>query len=170
MKLEKWIREVPDFPKPGIIFRDITPLLRNAEAFCHSIDQLALPFQGKKIDVIIGIESRGFIFAAPLAQKLQAGFAPARKKQKLPWETIRVNYQLEYGTDSIELHKDALARGQNVWIVDDLLGTGGTMKACCELVEKLGGNLLGCSCLIELKALNGRSKLGKTPFFSVLSY
>lgn len=170
MKLETWIRDVPDFPKPGVVFKDITPLLRDGKAFSQAIDLMIEPFEGKKIDVVVGIESRGFIFAAPIAQRLKAGFAPARKLKKLPWQTIRASYELEYGTDSIEMHRDAVKNGQKVLLVDDLLATGGTMKACCELIEKLGGELIGCSFLIELLALNGRQKLGKRPLHSVIQY
>lgn len=170
MKLETWIRDVPDFPKPGIVFKDITPLLRDGAAFNEALDRIAEPVKDKKIDVVVGIESRGFIFAAPIASKLKTGFAPARKLKKLPWQTIRATYELEYGTDAIEMHRDAVKPGQKVLLVDDLLATGGTMKACCELVEKLGGELVACTFLVELVALNGRRKLPNKPIHSVIQY
>jgi len=170
LNLEKFIRDVPDFPKPGIVFKDITPLLRDPKAFAVAVDKMVEPLQDKKIDIVIGIESRGFIFGAPIAQKLRAGFAPARKLKKLPWQTIRATYELEYGTDAIEMHRDAIQRGQKALIVDDLLATGGTMRACCELVEKLGGDLVACTLLIELASLKGREKLGNRTAYSVLQY
>lgn len=168
MKLESFIRDVPDFPKPGIIFKDITPLLRDPGAFATAVDLMLEPAQGKKIDMVVGIESRGFIFAAPIAQRLKAGFAPARKLKKLPWETVRATYELEYGTDAIEMHRDAVKKGQKVLLVDDLLATGGTMKACCDLIDKLGGEIVACSFLIELDSLQGRKKLGKRTLHSVI--
>lgn len=168
MKLESFIRDVPDFPKPGIVFKDITPLLRDSGAFTAAVERMLEPAKGKKIDVVVGIESRGFIFGAPIAQKLEAGFVPARKLKKLPWETVRATYELEYGTDAIEMHRDAIKKGQKVLLIDDLLATGGTMKACCDLVEKLGGDLVACSFLIELDALQGRKKLGKRAIHSVI--
>lgn len=170
LNLEKLIRDVPDFPKPGVVFKDITPLLRDPKAFAYAVDRMVEPVRGKKVDVVIGIESRGFIFGGPIAQRLGAGFAPARKLKKLPWQTVRATYELEYGTDAIEMHRDAIQRGQKVLAVDDLLATGGTMKACCELVERLGGDLVACTFLIELAFLKGREKLGERPAHAVLRY
>ena len=157
--LEQFIRDVPDFPKKGIIFKDITPLLGNYGALSTAVSQLAEPFAGTKIDYVAGIESRGFIFAVPVAERLKAGFVPIRKPGKLPAETLSESYELEYGTDSIEVHADAISSGSNVLMVDDLLATGGTMKAACKLIEKIGGNIVGVSFVIELCFLNGRDKI-----------
>jgi adenine phosphoribosyltransferase len=149
------IREVPDFPKPGILFYDITTLLKEADAFRDVIDEMADQVKDARIDLVVGMESRGFIFSAPLAYKLGAGFVPVRKLGKLPAETIEVEYSLEYGTATLEVHRDAIARGQRVLIVDDLLATGGTIAATVELVKKLKGDLVGISILIDLKELEG---------------
>lgn len=153
------IRAVPDFPKEGIIFRDITTGIKEPQTLQFMIDYLCDQFSDVKIDYIAGIESRGFIFGMPMAYKIGCGFIPIRKPNKLPAETISESYGLEYGTDTIEIHKDAIEPGANVLIVDDLLATGGTAKAACNLVKKCGGNLIGAAFLIELKDLNGRDKL-----------
>ncbi|MFW6132991.1 MAG: adenine phosphoribosyltransferase, partial [Planctomycetota bacterium] len=159
MDLEQYIRDVPDFPKPGIIFKDITPLLGDAEALKAAADQLAEPFADAGVEAVTGIESRGFIFGALVAERLGAGFVPVRKPGKLPCETYAADYELEYGTDSVEMHRDAVQSGQNVLMVDDLIATGGSMAAACKLVERLGGQIVGVSVLIELCFLDGRSKL-----------
>lgn len=153
------IRAVPDFPKKGIIFRDITTGLKDAETLQVMVDYLCDQYKDCKIDYIAGIESRGFIFGMPMAYKLDCGFIPVRKPNKLPAETIKESYDLEYGSDSIEIHADAIEKGANVLVVDDLLATGGTAQAACKLVKKAGGNLIGAAFLIELEALNGRDKL-----------
>ena len=153
------IRAVPDFPKKGIIFRDITTGLKDAETLQVMVDYLCDQYKDCKIDYIAGIESRGFIFGMPMAYKLDCGFIPVRKPNKLPAETIKESYDLEYGSDSIEIHADAIEKGANVLVVDDLLATGGTAQAACKLVKKAGGNVVGAAFLIELEALNGRDKL-----------
>lgn len=153
------IRAVKDFPKPGIIFRDITTGLKDAQTMKMMVDYLCDQYKDTKIDYIAGIESRGFIFGMPMAYKLNCGFIPIRKPNKLPAETIKESYELEYGTDTIEIHADAIEKGANVLVVDDLLATGGTAKAACSLVKKAGGNLVGAAFLIELTDLNGREKL-----------
>ena len=153
------IRAVPDFPKKGIIFRDITTGLKDAETLQVMVDYLCDQYKDCKFDYIAGIESRGFIFGMPMAYKLDCGFIPVRKPNKLPAETIKESYDLEYGSDSIEIHADAIEKGANVLVVDDLLATGGTAQAACKLVKKAGGNLVGAAFLIELEALNGRDKL-----------
>ncbi len=153
------IREIPDFPKKGILFRDITTALKQPEVMKTIIDYLCDQFKDVKIDYIAGIESRGFIFGMPMAYNMNAGFIPVRKPNKLPAETIAQEYELEYGTDKIEIHKDAFGEGDNVLIIDDLLATGGTAEAACKLVKKTGANLVGVGFLIELEALKGREKL-----------
>ena len=153
------IRDVPDFPKKGILFKDITPVLSDIDTLRASIKEMAAPFMDFEIDVVVGIESRGFIFGAPIADVLNCSFVPVRKPGKLPWKTESISYELEYGTDALEIHKDAIAKGQSVLIVDDLLATGGTAEATCKLVSKLGGNIKGLSVLIELEDLNGRKRL-----------
>ena len=168
--LRKLIRDIPDFPKKGILFRDITPLLSDASGLALSIELLANPYRGKHIDLVVGAESRGFIFGTAVACCLSAGFALVRKPGKLPHTKVSMTYELEYGTDSLEMHSDSIVKGQKVLIVDDVLATGGTMKACCELVKQLGGDLAGVAVLIELAGLNGRSKLGGTAVHSVLKY
>jgi adenine phosphoribosyltransferase len=168
--LKKLIRDVPDFPKPGILFRDITPLLANPSGLALSIELMANPFRGKNIDLVVGAESRGFIFGTAVACCLSAGFGLVRKPGKLPHKRIAKTYDLEYGTDSLEMHADAIVRGQRVLIVDDVLATGGTMQACCDLVEQLGGELVGIAVLIELKGLNGRKKIAPRPVHSVIEY
>ena len=164
------IREVPDFPKPGILFYDITTLLRDAEAFREVIDRMAEAVKGQRIDLVVGMESRGFIFAAPLADRLGAGFVPVRKLGKLPAETIEVEYDLEYGTATLEIHRDAISRGQRVLVVDDLLATGGTVLGTIELVRRLGGEIAGLSFMVELTTLGGRAKLGEFTIHTLLAY
>ena len=168
--LRKLIREVPDFPKEGINFYDITTLLKDAEGLKQTIDALAEQFAGERIDTIIGVESRGFIFAAPLAYQLGAGFVPVRKPKKLPAEKISVSYDLEYGTDTLEMHRDAVGEGHKVLIVDDLLATGGTAKAVVDLVEQLGGEIVGLLFLVELDFLNGRAKFDGYDVRSLIRY
>ncbi len=153
------IRAVADFPKPGIIFRDITTGIKDAQTLQFMIDYLCEQYKDVKIDYIAGIESRGFIFGMPMAYKLNCGFIPIRKPNKLPAKTISESYGLEYGTDTIEIHEDAIEQGANVLVVDDLLATGGTAKAACNLIKKVGGNLVGAAFLIELKDLHGKDKL-----------
>src|SRR5436305_15080105 len=153
------IREVPDFPIKGILFRDITTLLQDGEAFRAAIDELAARVADLEVDVVVGMESRGFIFAAPLAYKLGVGFVPVRKLGKLPCETVRVEYDLEYGSNTLEMHRDAIRPGQRVLIVDDLLATGGTVGATIKLVEELGGQVVGAAFLIELTDLGGRAQM-----------
>jgi len=158
-QLIQLIRDVPDFPQPGVLFRDITTALKDPKAFRYAVDALADRFKDRGVELVAGMESRGFIFGAPLAYLLGAGFVPVRKKGKLPWETASVEYSLEYGTAELEIHKDAIGPGQKVLIVDDLLATGGTASATIQLVEQLGGNVLAVAFLIELGALEGRSKI-----------
>lgn len=160
--LLKYIRNIPDFPKPGIQFKDITTLLKNPVALKACLDEFE-KLVAEKVDVVVGTESRGFIFGAPLADRLGAGFVPVRKPGKLPAATLKEEYELEYGTDALEIHKDAIEKGQRVLIVDDLLATGGTMEATIRLVEKLGGEISQIQFLIELAFLNGRKKLGNYP-------
>ena len=157
--LERSIRNVPDFPKKGIIFKDITTLLKEARAFKEAVDTIAEKYKDKKIDTIVSIEARGFFFGAAVAYKLGVGLVPVRKKGKLPHKTHAVTYQLEYGTDTLEIHQDAIKKGDNVLIVDDLLATGGTVKAVTELIEKMGGIVAGIAFVIELLPLKGREKL-----------
>ncbi|HUU23574.1 MAG TPA: adenine phosphoribosyltransferase [Phycisphaerae bacterium] len=157
--LESFIRDVPDFPKPGIVFKDITPLLADPAALKAACDRLAEPFAGTGVRKVVGIESRGFLFGVPVAERLGAGFVPVRKPGKLPAATVSQSYELEYGTDTIEIHADAIAPGEKVLMIDDLLATGGTMAAACELVEKLGGEIVGVALVIELCFLPGRAKL-----------
>lgn len=168
--LKKLIREIPDFPKPGILFYDITTLLKDPIGFRTTVDLLSDAFAGQKIDRVVGIEARGFIFAPALAYKLGAGFIPMRKSNKLPAPTESVTYVLEYGSDKLEIHKDAIEPGHHVLIVDDLLATGGTAKAAIELVEKLGGKIVGVGFVIELEFLHGRERLAGYPVVSLLKY
>ena len=168
--LKSRIRHVPDFPKPGILFYDVTTLLRDPEGFRLAVDSLASPYTGKSIDVVVGIESRGFILGSAVADRIGAGFVPVRKLGKLPSATVRASYTLEYGNDSLEMHKDAVERGQRVLIVDDLLATGGTAKATVDLVKQLGGRVEGVAFLIELVALEGRSRLAGEQVLAVLQY
>ena len=169
-QLKSRIREVPDFPKPGILFYDVTTLLRDPEGFRLAIDALAEPYGNQGISLVVGIESRGFILGAAVADRIGAGFIPVRKVGKLPHTTIRVSYALEYGTDSLEMHSDAIERGQRVLIVDDLLATGGTARATVDLVRQLGADVYGVVFLIELVALHGREKLAGENIRAVLQY
>jgi adenine phosphoribosyltransferase len=168
--LRKLIREVPDFPKPGILFYDITTLLKDPTAFRQVIDRMVEQVRGTEIDVVVGMESRGFIFSAPIAYQLNAGFVPVRKLGKLPAETIEVEYALEYGTATLEIHRDAIQEGQRVLIVDDLLATGGTVKGTIELIHRLGGQVAGLSFMVELSALHGREQLSEFTINALLTY
>jgi adenine phosphoribosyltransferase len=168
--LKSLIRSVPDFPKPGILFYDITTLLRDPAGFSAAIEQMAAPFEGAGIDLVVGIESRGFILGAPVATRLGAGFCPIRKPGKLPAKVLRESFSLEYGSDAIEIHQDAVTPGQTVLIVDDVLATGGTARAAASLVKQLGGRLHALSFLIELDFLKGREKLAGDRLVSVLHY
>jgi adenine phosphoribosyltransferase len=168
--LKTRIRHVPDFPKAGILFYDVTTLLRDAEGFKLAIDAMAEPYHGKGISLVVGIESRGFILGAAVADRIGAGFVPVRKVGKLPHTTVRVSYALEYGTDSLEMHSDAIDKGQKVLIVDDLLATGGTARATADLVRGLGGDVHAIAVLIELAGLNGRAKLAEEHVRAVLTY
>ena len=169
-ELQELIRSIPDFPKKGILFRDITTLLQNGREFRRAIDILAEHYKGKKIDQIVAVESRGFIIASPLAYKLNAGIIPVRKKGKLPYKTVEATYDLEYGTDTLEMHADAFQPGANILIVDDLLATGGTAKATIDLVEKLKGKVVGICFLIELTDLKGIEKLKGYEVLSIIKY
>ena len=169
-QLKKLIREVPDFPKPGILFYDITTLLKDASGLKTVIDEFGKRYHGRSVDVVLGIEARGFIFAPAVAYALGVGFVPVRKPKKLPAETIREEYQLEYGTDSLEIHKDAIQPGQRVLIVDDVLATGGTAAAVTRLIEKLGGKVAGLGFVLELDFLHGRDKVAGYELFSLLHY
>ena len=168
--LERYIRGVPDWPKKGILFRDITPLLADAKAFAAAIDALCVGFTETGIEYVAAVEARGFIFGAAVAKKLGVGFVPIRKKNKLPFKTESITYDLEYGTDTLEVHNDAVRKGAKVLMVDDLLATGGTMAASCKLIEKIGGQIVGISFLIELCDLAGREKLSGYKIKTVISY
>ena len=168
--LRAQIREIPDFPKPGILFYDITTLIKQPKPFAEAIDLLVEPFAATKVDVVVGMESRGFIFSAPMAIRLDAGFVPVRKLGKLPAETISVEYALEYGTNTLEVHKDAIQPGQKVLIVDDLLATGGTVLGTIDLVKQLKAEIVGLSFLVELQFLKGRARLGGYDIHSVIQY
>lgn len=168
--LASFIRDIPDFPKPGILFRDITPLLANPVALRETVARLAEHYRGTKVDAVLAAEARGFIFAAPLALALNAGFVPVRKPGKLPFDTRAFHYELEYGTDTLEIHADGIAQGARVLLVDDLLATGGTMQACCRLAEQSGAEVVGCAFVIELLALQGAQRLAPYECFSLLKY
>jgi adenine phosphoribosyltransferase len=168
--LKELIREVPDFPRPGILFYDLTTLLQNPAGFHGLVDELCGHYAGKKVDAVVGIEARGFILAPALAFRLDAGFVPVRKPGKLPGKTVSVTYQLEYGTDTLEIHQDAIKPGQRVLISDDLLATGGTAAATVALIHKLGGEVAGASFAVELTFLNGRAKLPGIDVFSMIQY
>jgi adenine phosphoribosyltransferase len=169
-QLSKRVRDVPDFPLPGIMFKDITTVLQDPDAFQSAIDQLYTSVSEFEVDQVVGMESRGFIFAAPLAYRLHAGFVPVRKLGKLPAETVSVEYELEYGTNTLEIHRDAIKSGQRVLIVDDLLATGGTVSATIELVESLGGEVIACAFLAELTFLSGRDGLEGRSIVSIIQY
>src|SRR5437660_8205422 len=168
--LKEHIRDIPDFPQPGVVFKDITPLLADVDAFRFTVDAIADHFEGEQIDKVLGIEARGFIVAAPVAYRFGAGFVPVRKAGKLPWDVEKEEYVLEYGTDLLEIHRDAVAPGERVLIVDDVMATGGTAAATVRLVEKLGGTVAGLSFIIELAFLGGRRKLEGHNVVSLLSY
>jgi len=170
IRYRDWIRDVPDFPKPGILFRDITPLLGNGSVYRQAITDLAERVQAWGADVIAGPEARGYVVGAPLAAMLGLGFVPVRKPGKLPYTTVSVTYDLEYGQDRLEIHSDAIQKGQRVVVADDLLATGGTMSATIELVRKLGGEVVGAAFFIELKALAGHSRLGDIPIHTLVQY
>ncbi|MFH1098008.1 MAG: adenine phosphoribosyltransferase [Candidatus Desantisbacteria bacterium] len=170
MNLKDYIRDIPDFPKKGIIFKDITPLWRDGKAFAASIDEIAAKYEDKQIDLVVGIEARGFIVGAPVAYKLGVGFIPVRKPGKLPYKTTSISYSLEYGTDIIEVHEDAISSGQRILIVDDLLATGGTAAAVIKLVEKLGGVVVGMEFLVDLTFLNGRDNLKDYNVSALMAY
>jgi len=170
MDLKKFIRDVPDFPVKGIIFKDITPLLLNHEAFSTAVDKMTKPFEGEKIDKILAIESRGFIFGAPMALKLGAGLIIARKQGKLPWKKVKKTYTLEYGEEILEVHQDAIEKDDRILIVDDLIATGGTARAMAELVEEMGGKVAGCAFLVELTFLEGRKLLKGYRVETIIKY
>ncbi|MBF4464375.1 adenine phosphoribosyltransferase [Flavobacterium sp. LC2016-12] len=170
MKIENYIRDIQDFPKEGILFKDITPLLNDPIARKECLKILVESLKGQKIDKVVGAESRGFFFGILLAEELNAGFIPVRKPNKLPFETISASYELEYGLDSLEMHTDAIKKGDRVLIHDDVLATGGTAKAVCELVEKLGGEIIQCNFLMELSFLSGKEKIRNYPIFSAIIY
>src|SRR3954451_4648297 len=168
--LKDHIREIPDFPKPGVVFKDITPLLADVDAFRFTVDAIADHYAGNEVHKVLGVEARGFIIAAPVAYRFGAGFVPVRKAGKLPWEIEREEYELEYGTDLLEIHRDAIAAGEQVLIVDDVLATGGTASAVVRLVERLGGTVVGLAFLIELGFLAGRKKLEGQDVHTVMGY
>jgi len=170
MDMKKLIRDVPDFPKPGIVFKDITTLTKDPQGFREAVDAIADRYRGSRIDVVVGIESRGFIFGAAVAHRLGVGFVPARKPGKLPAETVRAEYALEYGTDAVEIHRDGIGKGQRILIVDDLLATGGTAAATAGLVEKLGGTVVAVAFVVDLAFLRGREKLAGRDVFALVQY
>ncbi len=170
MELKDYIRSIQDYPKEGILFRDITTLLKDKDAFKLAIDKMTEQVKDKKVDLIVGAESRGFLIGSALAYKMNCGFIPVRKKGKLPYKTISEEYALEYGTDTLYMHEDAIKKGDNVLVVDDLIATGGTALAMIKMVEKLGGNVIGSSFLIELEELNGRKEIEKYPINILIKY
>jgi len=165
-----WIRDIQDFPKPGILFKDITPLLAEPKAFRAVVEQLAARFEGRGVDAVAAAEARGFLFGAPLALALGVSFVPIRKPGKLPYQTVSLEYQLEYGTDRLEMHSDALGPGRKVLLLDDVLATGGTMRACRDLVLRTGAEVVACAFAVELSFLNGRAGLEPTEIFSLITY
>ncbi len=168
--LKELVRDVPDFPKKGIVFKDITPLLQNPSSLKEIVNKITDHYANQKIDIIVGAEARGFLFGPAVAINLDAGFVPVRKPGKLPYETASETYELEYGTDTLEIHRDAIKAGDNVLMLDDLLATGGTMAASCKLVESLNGKIAGCAFIIELGFLNGKALLSKYDIFSLIKY
>ena len=168
--LADYVRNIPDFPKPGILFRDITTLLQDRRAFKEAVNRISAEYKNKKIDIVVAVEARGFILGGAIAHKLGAGFVPVRKKGKLPWKTRSTTYELEYGTDTLEIHEDALAPGCRVLIIDALLATGGTVKAVTELVEAQGAKICGIAFVIELVDLGGKEKLSKYPLVSLIKF
>jgi len=169
-RLKAAIRGVPDFPKPGIMFRDITPVLADPALLAETVERLAAPFRDRDVQVVVGTEARGFIFGPPVALALGTGFVPIRKKGKLPCETYQATYELEYGSDSLEMHRDAIAPGTRVLLVDDLLATGGTMKACCDMVRAAGADVLACAFLVELSFLGGRQALAGADVHALVDF
>jgi adenine phosphoribosyltransferase len=169
-RVRSLIRDIPDFPQEGVLFKDITPLLADDAAFSSAIDLIVVHYGRGNVDKVVGIEARGFIVASPVAYHFGAGFVPVRKAGKLPWQTVRQEYALEYGTAVLEVHTDAIAPGERVLIVDDVLATGGTALATASLVERLGGDVVGIACLIELGFLHGREKIAAYPFFSLITF
>ncbi len=167
-RVEELIRTIPDWPKPGVQYKDITPLLRDPAGLALAVEYLTQPYRGEHVDLVAGAESRGFIFGTAVAAALSAGFIPVRKPGKLPYKTHSQHYELEYGTDQLEVHRDAITAGQRVLMVDDLLATGGTMEACCKLVESCGGEIVGVAVLIELEFLAGRQKIAGYPIHSII--
>ncbi len=170
MDLKSYVRDIPDWPKEGVVFKDITPLLGNRDSFKYAIDAIADHYKGKQIDMILGAEARGFIIASALAYRMGCGFIPARKPGKLPYNTLSAEYELEYGTDSLEMHEDAIKPNERVLVVDDVIATGGTAAAKVKLVEQLGGEVIGIAFLIELAFLNGRDKLNGYDVYSLIKY
>jgi adenine phosphoribosyltransferase len=170
LNLTDYIRDIPDFPKPGVLFRDITPLLACAAAFRQAIEELAEPFRSRRIDLVAAAEARGFLMAAPLALQLGAGLVPFRKPGKLPGQTLSHTYQLEYGSDTLQIHADAVKPGSRVLVVDDLLATGGTVEACCRMIEQTGGRVAGCAFLIELLAFGGAKRIEQYDTVSLIKY
>jgi adenine phosphoribosyltransferase len=170
LDLSGFIRSIPDFPKPGILFRDITPLLRSPEAFGEAVRQLAEPFRDAGVTVVAAAEARGFLFAAPVALELGVGVVPIRKPGKLPWKTISWTYQLEYGTDTLQMHADAVGPDDRVLVIDDVLATGGTVEACCRMITQTGATVAGCAFLVELRALGGRNRLQAYRLLSLIPY
>ncbi|MFN2588137.1 MAG: adenine phosphoribosyltransferase [Actinomycetota bacterium] len=168
--LKEHIRDIPDFPKPGVVFKDITPLLANKRAFAYTIDAIAHEFDRDEIDKVVGIEARGFMIAAPLAYRFTAGLIPVRKSGKLPWEVEAQEYELEYGVDHLEMHRDAVEPGERVLVVDDVLATGGTAAATASLVERCGGKVAGIATIMELTFLDGRARLANYEYLSIISY
>jgi adenine phosphoribosyltransferase len=170
MNLANYIRDIPDFPKPGIVFKDITPLLAEPRAFQESIERMAAHYEGRPIDAVASAEARGFLFAAPLALRLKKPLIPLRKPGKLPYRTYSLKYELEYGSAELQVHTDGVVAGHNVLLLDDVLATGGTMQAGCQLIEKAGGKVAGCGFLVELAFLNGRERLKPYEVFSLIQY
>jgi adenine phosphoribosyltransferase len=168
--LKAHVRDIPDYPRPGVVFKDITPVLAAPDAFAAVVDAVAAPFADRRIDKVVGIEARGFVFAAPVAYRHAAGFVPVRKAGKLPWQIEREEYALEYGTDLLEIHRDAILPGEQVLIVDDVLATGGTAEASVRLVERLGGEIVGLAFFIELAFLHGRARLADREMHAVVEY
>jgi adenine phosphoribosyltransferase len=168
--LKDHVRDIPDHPKPGVVFKDITPLLASPEAFAATVDALGAPFEAEPIDKVLGVEARGFVFAAPIAYRHRAGFVPVRKAGKLPWEIEREEYALEYGTDLLEIHRDGVHPGERVLVVDDVLATGGTAAAATRLVERLGGEVVGLAFVVELAFLHGRDRLPGRRLHAVVGY
>jgi adenine phosphoribosyltransferase len=169
-QIKALIRDVPDFPQPGVVFKDITPLLGDPEAFSTVVDTIVVHFGRGNVDKVVGIEARGFIVAAPVAYHFNAGFVPVRKKGKLPWESEAESYELEYGAETLEIHRDSVRPGERILIVDDVLATGGTASATASLVQRLGAKVIGIACIIELTFLHGRDKLGDLEFFALVRY